>query len=224
MAAAANLTNAFARIGERFEARTGIRAVFSFGSTAQLARQIEEGAPFDVFAAADTEHVADLDRKGLLAPGTREVYARGVLALWSPPHVRNPLRRLEDLRSADVRFVAIANPKLAPYGEAAVDALKRASLWTDIQPKVVYAGNINAARQLGSSGNADAVFTAYSLVAAEGGSTIKVDPALHKPLDQALGILAPSGRRDEAKRFVEFLLRGEGRAMLQESGYGDPRP
>ena len=85
IAAAANLTEAFAEIGPRFTSKTGIQVVFSFGATADLAKQIENGAPFDVFAAADTEHVEQLDTKGLLTPGTRAIYARGRLVMWLPP-------------------------------------------------------------------------------------------------------------------------------------------
>src|SRR6185436_13535288 len=85
VAAASNLTDAFAEIGPRFTAKTGIRLVFSFGATADLAKQIENGAPFDVFAAADTEHVEQLETKGLLIPGSRAIYARGRLVMWLPP-------------------------------------------------------------------------------------------------------------------------------------------
>src|SRR5579864_732553 len=146
VAAAANLTEVFGEIGPRFEAQTGIHPVFSYGSTAQLSRQIESSAPFDVFAAADSEHVAELDRNGLLAPGSRAVYARGVLALWFPAG-GDALNGLEDLSSPTVRVVAIAKPDLAPYGQAAVDSLQRTGIWEQVKPKVVYAENISMAKQ-----------------------------------------------------------------------------
>ena len=95
VAAAANLTDAFAEIGPRFTAKTGIRVVFNFGATAELAKQIENGAPFDVFAAADTEHVESLERKGLLTPGTRAIYARGRLVLWLPAGSSLKIERIE---------------------------------------------------------------------------------------------------------------------------------
>ncbi|HYL73878.1 MAG TPA: molybdate ABC transporter substrate-binding protein [Bryobacteraceae bacterium] len=218
VAAAANLTEVFGEIGPRFETETGIHPVFSYGSTAQLARQIESSAPFDVFAAADSEHVADLDRKGLLAPGSRAVYARGVLALWFPAG-GDALNGLEDLSSPSVRVVAIAKPDLAPYGEAAVDSLQHMGIWEKVKPKVVYAENISMAKQYGKSKNADAVFTAYSLVLHESGKTIRVDERLHQPIDQELGIVAKSNHQDSAKKFAAFLLHGDGKSILIGYGY-----
>src|SRR5580692_3849287 len=123
IAAAANLTDVFGRVGKRFEADTGIHPVFSFASTAQLTTQIENAAPFDVFAAADSQHVAELEQKGLLTAGSRAVYARGTLALWIPESSRAAVQRVQDLTLPDVRVIAIAKPELAPYGQASVDAL-----------------------------------------------------------------------------------------------------
>ncbi len=219
IAAAANLTDVFEGIGSRFEAETGIHPVFNFASTAQLARQIENSAPFDAIAAADSEHVAELERKGLIAPGTRAVYARGVLALWIPDAARTELNRIQDLTSPTVRVIAIAKPDLAPYGQAAVDTLKRIDLWESVQPKIVYAENIGMAKQYGKSKNADAVFTAYSLVLHESGKVIRVDENLHQPLNQELGIIAKSPHPEAARKFTAFLLTGTGSSILANYGY-----
>ena len=116
----------------------------------------------------------------------------------------------------------LAKPELAPYGQAAVETFEHLGIWRQVQPKVVYAENINAAKQYGVSRNADAVFTAYSLVLHEAGTVIRVDENLHRPIEQELGILAASQHRDRAGRFVEFLLRGDGRAMLKSFGYVTP--
>lgn len=218
VAAAANLTSVFQELGRQFEEQTGIHPVFSFASTAQLTRQIEESAPFDVFAAADAEHVDKLDREVLLLAGSRAVYAVGILALWIPPRADALVTSLEDLTSPSVRVIAIANPKLAPYGQAALETLHSAGLWDRLKPKIVYAENINMAKQYGASNNADAVFTAYSLVLHEGGTIIQVDQRLHHPLVQELGIIAQSPRQPDARRFVQFV-RGPGRAVLLKSGY-----
>ena len=222
IAAAANLTDVFQRIGPSFEANTGIHPVFSFGSTSLLAQQIEHSAPFDVFTAADSEHVAQLNAKKLLLPGTRAVYARGILALWIPAGMKASIGTISDLAKPDVRFIAIAKPELAPYGQAAVETLRRLKLWATVQPKIVYAENINIARQYGLSKNADAVFTAYSLVLHEPGKLIRVDESLHSPIDQELGIVARSKHPEAARKFVDFLLRGEGRKILISSGYQAP--
>lgn len=219
IAAAANLTDVFQRLGPAFEAATGIHPVFSFSSTAQLTQQIENSAPFDVFTAADSKHVDELDRKGLLLPGSRAVYARGILALWIPKGSKSQVNRIEDLVLPDVRFIAVAKPELAPYGEAAVDALTRAGIWKQVQPKIVYAENINVAKQYGLSNNADAVFTAYSLVLKESGRVLRVDEDLHQPIEQALGIIGNSKHLDEARKFVDFLLGAEGRNILSSNGY-----
>lgn len=227
--AAANLTSVFQALGPRFEAETGIRAVFSFGSTQQLARQIENGAPIDVFAAADSVSVEGLEAKGFVLSGTRATYAQGVLALWVPPGTpgANPARGaviggVEDLARSGVRIIAAANPRLAPYGEAAVEAMKRAGVWDAVKSKIVYAENINMARQYGASGNADAVFTAYPLVMRERGTVLKVAPALYQPIIQTLAIVARTPNAPAARRFVEYLLRGNGRMLLKSYGYGLP--
>lgn len=219
VAAAANLTDVFGVIGSRFEAETAVHPVFSFASTAQLTLQIENGAPFDVFAAADAIHVEELDHKGLLAAGSRAVYALGVLALWIPPGGPPAISTLADLTRPEVRFVAIAKPELAPYGQAAMESLVRMGIWTRIQPKVVYAENINVAKQYGTSHNADAVLTAYSLVLNEAGKVVPVDEQLHQPIQQELAILGSAKHPDGAQRFVSFLLTGNGRDLLAQHGY-----
>lgn len=222
VAAAANLNDVFQDVGSQFETATGIHAVFSFASTAQLAIQIENGAPFDVFAAADTEHVEQLEKKGLLAPGSRAVYATGILALWIPPQSPVTVNRPEDLVQPGVKVIALAKPELAPYGLAARETLQKLGIWNQVEPKIVYADNISMAKQYGSSGNADAVFTAYSLVLKEPGKVIQVNESLHAPIRQAIGIVAGSKHADTARAFVDFLLGAKGQGILRSSGYRVP--
>jgi molybdate transport system substrate-binding protein len=225
VAAAANLTDVFADVAAKFQAQTGIVVVYSFGATANLAMQAEHGAPFDVFAAADVAHIDALDKEGLLTPDSKAVYARGKLVLWVPPGSRARVGRVEDLKNGDVKIVAIANPKLAPYGEAAVESLRRLSLWSAVEPKVVYAENIIAAKQFAATGNADVAFTAYSLVFQAGGNAIPIPGDLHAPINQAVGILRSSAQQGHASRFVQFLLGPEGREILGRYGYEVvPRP
>ena len=219
VAAAANLSEVFKQIGPQFEAQTGIHPLFSFGSTVQLTRQIENAAPFDIIAAADSVHVDDLDRQGLLLPGSRAVYAVGVLALWIPAGGEVKVDRLEDLTRPEVRAIAVAKPDLAPYGRAAVETLERAGLWEKVKPKIVYAENISMAKQYGMSKNADAVFTAYSLVLKESGKVIRVEERLHRPITQELGIVAASRHTRAARAFADYLLNGNGRDALRAYGY-----
>jgi molybdate transport system substrate-binding protein len=219
VAAAANLTEVFAEIGRGFTAKTGVVVVFSYGSTAQLAQQVENGAPFDLFAAADTEHVDALVSAKKLTGDSRAVYAVGQLALWIPKGEENGIRELKDLTRRQVRFISVAQPELAPYGQATVEVLKNARLWAALEPKIVYANSISQARQLAASGNADAAFTAYSLLLHEQGTVLKIDPHLYHPIEQALAIVASSTDREQANQFRSFLLGQEGRAILLKSGY-----
>lgn len=214
VAAAADLTAAFDQIGREFTAESGIPVVFSYAATTTLARQVEALAPFDVLAAADTGHVDQLIASGRIVPASRAVFARGQLAVWAPGGFRD----LHDLAKPQVRFIAVAQPDLAPYGKAAVEALRSAGLWEAVQGKLVYASNISQAKQFAASGNADAAFTAYSLVVKEPG-VLRIDPELHRPIDQALGIVTASKRQEEAKRFTEFVLGPRGRAILEANGY-----
>jgi molybdate transport system substrate-binding protein len=218
VAAAANLTDVFGSVGRAFEAKTGVQVVFSYGSTAQLAQQIDNGAPFDLFAAADTQHVDSLVAGRKLLSDSRAIYALGQLVLWVPGK-QSGIRELKDLAGKQVRFVAIAQPELAPYGRATVEALQSAGLWETVRPKVVYGNSINMARQMASTGNADAAFTAYSLVLHDGGTILNVDPRLYRPIEQALGIVASTVEREQAQAFRSFLLGNEGRAILAKNGY-----
>lgn len=218
VAAAANLTGVAQELGSRFEAESKIHAVFSFGSTAQLTQQIENGAPFDLFLAADAEHVEQLDQRKLLVPGSRVAYAIGVLALWAPS-AATPVKRIEDLVSPEVRVIAVAKPELAPYGAATIETLRSVGILDWVQPKIVFADNISMAKQYGATGNADVVFTAYSLVLKESGTVIEVREKLHKPITQALGIIAASSKKAEAGKFADFILHGNGRAALKAFGY-----
>ena len=219
VAAAANLSEVFQAIGPQFEATTGIHPVFSFASTAQLAVQIENGAPFDVFAAADVEHVDQLVKKGVLVPGSRAVYATGILALWIPLSSAVQVSGPGDLVQPSVKVIALAKPELAPYGLAARETLQKLGIWSKVEAKVVYADNISMAKQYGSSGNADAVFTGYSLVVKAQGKVIQVSDSLHAPIDQAMGIVAASKNQAAGREFADFLLAGKGREILRSSGY-----
>lgn len=222
VAAAANLTDAFGEVGRRFTAKTGVRVTYSFGATADLAKQVEGGAPFDVFASADVARVDELARKGMLIDESRAVYARGRLVLWIPPGGRAGMARLEDLAGAGVTRVALARPEAAPYGKAAVESLQALKLWAQVEPKVVYSQSVAQAKQFAASGNADAAFLPRSLVKAGEGTTVEVDESLHAPINQALGVVRASTKQAAAGSFVEFVLSEEGQSVLRSFGYDAP--
>jgi molybdate transport system substrate-binding protein len=224
VAAAANLTDAFAEIGSAFTAQTGLRVTYSFGATADLARQIENGGPFDVFAAADVEHVDALVGRGLLVSDSRALYAQGRLVLWKPPQSSVTLARVEDVKDAKVRFIAIAKPDVAPYGRAAVEALRALDLWNDVEAKVVYSQNVTQARQYAASGNADLAFLPLALVKAGDGQAIEVDAKLYQPINQAMAVVKASARQAAARRFVDFVVGAEGQRILERYGYLKPAP
>ncbi|HWF11372.1 MAG TPA: molybdate ABC transporter substrate-binding protein [Bryobacteraceae bacterium] len=220
VAAAANLSNVLPALSAAFGKKTGVHIVPSMGATAQLTQQIENGAPFDVFLSADVEHVDQLAQKQFIIPETRALYARGELVVWAP-HVRG-IRSLNDLTKPDVHSIAVAKPELAPYGEAAVEVLKAAKLWDKVEKKIVYAPSIAAAKQYADTGNAEAAFTALALTINDRGNSFVVDDKLHKPINQALGIVKVSGMQKEARAFVAFLMSSEGRAIFRRFGYGQP--
>jgi molybdate transport system substrate-binding protein len=222
VAAAANLTDAFTELGKEFTARTGVAVVYSFGATADLEKQIENGAPFDVFASADVEHVDRLNSQGLLTPQTSNVYARGRLILWIPPGSPLTLNRIEDITRVEVERISIAKPDLAPYGRATVEALRALNLWQQVEPKVIYGQNVSQTKQYAATGNAEVAFIPLSLVKANEGHSIEIDERLHQPINQAIAVIKDSRQQEAARRFLDFVLSPEGQALLERYGYRKP--
>lgn len=232
--AAADLRPAFTEIGAAFEARTGRPLTFSFGSSGQLAQQLTEGAPFDVYASADVAFVDRVVAAGIGDPATQATYAVGRLALWAGEDGWNDWAGVAEL-AADpgVDTVAIANPEHAPYGRAARQALERAGVWDDLAPRVVYGQNVADTQRLAATGNADAAVVALSLaLAADGdgdgdGRWQLIDDDLHDPVQQGLVVTAADAdRAAAAAEFVDFLDSDTARATMRRFGFapsgGDP--
>jgi molybdate transport system substrate-binding protein len=224
VAAAADLEPAFKEIGELFRARTGRPVVFSFGSTGLLAKQILEGAPFDLFAAANVSFVDEVIAAKAGVADTRQLYARGQLAIWwrhdsgSAPPVS-----LADLASPRFRKVAIANPEHAPYGRAAKEALTTTGIWEAVRPKLVYGENVRQAMQFAATGNADVAVAALSLAqATPDGALLLVDPRLYAPLDQALVLCNRSANPAAGRLFIDTVLGAEGQAIMRRHGFNPP--
>lgn len=223
VAAAANLQPAMAEIGRLFTERTGQQVTFSFGSTGNLVKQIENGAPVDLLAAADVASVDGLRARGLILPDTRQIYAAGRIVLAGSKAAGVRVQELRDLLNPQIKYVAIANPQLAPYGLAARQALMRAGIWDQIQPKLVLGENIRHTLQLVQTGNAEAGVVALSLAAEAPEITYTlIDESLHEPLHQALGVVKGSANEQAARAFARFLLGPEGRQILQKYGYQAP--
>jgi molybdate transport system substrate-binding protein len=218
IAAAADLAMAFEEVGKAFEARTGIHPTFSFGSTGLLAKQVEEGAPFDLFAAANIEFVDRVVAAGACDGGTKTLYARGRIVVWT----KGPApARLEDLADATrYKQISIANPDHAPYGRAAKQALEKIGIWDQVKDRVVQGENVQQALQYAQSGNVDAAIVALSLsTVSKGGSSLAIDPALYAPLEQALVVCGKGPGAASAKAFADFVGSPDGREIMNRYGF-----
>lgn len=220
IAAAADLAKAFEEVGAAYARRGGPKPSFSFGSSGLLAKQIQEGAPFDVFAAANVSYIDDLAAKGALLADTKALYGRGRIVVWTRKDpARSAPRTLAELAEARFVKVAIANPEHAPYGKAAKEALIKAGVWEAVTTRVVFGENVQQALQYAETGNADAAIVALSLALRSTGDYFPIDENLHSPLDQAMAVCASSRRKDEAKAFIAFVNGAEGRTIMQRFGF-----
>lgn len=224
VSAAADLAYAFEELGQRFTAETGRRPIFNFGSSGQLAQQIGQGAPVDLFAAAGLDYLDELERAGLLQPDTRQIYGRGRIVLWTRSDSSPGIERLADLTRPEVRRVAIANPDHAPYGVAARAALRSAGVWDAVQPKLVLGENVRQALQYAETGNVDVAIVALSLCApaavpSTAGRWTLIPETLHPPIDQGLAVIRGARAGDDARAFAAFVMSPTGQAILGKYGF-----
>ena len=223
VAAASDLSVAFEEMGKLFEARTGQRVTFSFGASGALAKQLSQGAPFDLFAAASASYVDSTVTSGACDGATKALYARGHVVAWSKRDGVQ-LHTLDDLKSPRVQHIAIANPEHAPYGKAAKEALLSAKLWPEVESKIVQAENVRQALQFAQTGNADVALVALSLVARDAsGQTLAIDPALHRPIEQTLVVCKHGKNIDGGREFARLVESSEGQALLERYGFGGSR-
>lgn len=219
IAAASDLAVAFEEVGAAFAKAHGVGPVFSFGSTGLLAKQLEQGAPFDGFAAANVAFVDGAVAAGACDGTTKALYARGRVVMWSKNGVAPPAR-VEDLADARFAKIAIANPEHAPYGKAARQALERANVWPAVESRVVYGENVQQTLKFAQTGNAEVAVVALSLaVVTKDGAYTPIDPGLHAPLDQALVSCNRGKAKEAAKKFGEFVSSPEGRAIMKRYGF-----
>lgn len=221
IAAASDLTLAFTELAADFTKRTGREVTVTFGSTGQLAKQLSQGAPFDVFAAADVATVDALAAAGTCAAATKVVFARGRLAVWTAPGITAPSTP-EELTDERFKHIAIANTEHAPYGRAAKAALETAGVYGNVKTRLVFGDSVSHALQLVRSGNAEAGLISLSLVInSKDGQMLLLDESLYPPLNQAAIICGAEGpRREGAKAFLETLEAN--RALLDKFGFEPP--
>jgi molybdate transport system substrate-binding protein len=220
VAAAADLSVAFEELGKIFEARTGQKVVLSFGASGALAKQLGQGAPFDLFAAANSSFVDDAVKAGACDASTKALYARGHLVVWTRangPHIQT----LTDLGGEAVKRISIANPEHAPYGKAAREALTRAGIWSAVESKIVQAENVRQALQFAETGNVDVAIVALSLVSTKkDGQKLAVDPALHGPINQTLVVCRHGKNAEGGRAFAALVESPEGQKLLERYGFG----
>lgn len=221
LAVAANFTDTTASLVETFEASTGHRVTASFGSTGKLYAQIRNGAPFDVFMAADAQRPQLLESDGMAVHGSRFTYARGKLVLWSPETAAfiSPIAYLNE---QSFSRLAIANPKTAPYGLAAQQVLEHLELWSPLQPKLVRGDSIAQTFQFIASGNAQAGLVALAQVKAwpnQDGTLWRIPQSYYAPIDQQAILLKRSADNAAARDWLAFLQSPDAVAIIQGYGY-----
>jgi molybdate transport system substrate-binding protein len=219
VAAAADLTPAFEELGREFESATKTKIVFVFGSTGVLTRQIENGAPFDLFAAANVSYIDELDQKGLIISDSKAIYGRGRVTLWTSNESPLRLQGIADLARPEVQRIAIANPDHAPYGLAAKQALQSAGVWERVQPKLVYGDNIRQTLQYAQTGNVEVAIVALSLSIQSNGRWTLIPEDLHQPIDQGLAVVKSTNKEQAARAFANFISSPQGKATMKKYGF-----
>jgi molybdate transport system substrate-binding protein len=227
VAAAADLIYAMNEITAQFEKASGCIVRLATGSSGDFFSQVENGAPFDAFFSADMEYPKKLEAEGLTMPGSVWVYGVGKIVLWVRNESRVDLSKgLASLRDSSVRKVAIANPQHAPYGRAAEEALRKASVYDSVKDRLVLGENISQAAQFVQSGNADAGILALSLALSPGlkeqGRYWKIPETLYAPIEQGAALLRASPNPQAARAFLEFAKTPAASAVLERYGFTAP--
>src|ERR1043165_528950 len=217
--AALGLAPACEEIRRAFESANKTKVIFTFGSTGMLTRQIENGAPVDLFAAANVSYVDELDKKGLIISDSKAIYARGRITLWTPDTSDIRLQGIADLARPEVMRIAIANPDHAPYGLAAKQALESAGIWDRVKPKLVYGDNIRQTFQYAATGNVDVAIVSLSLSKESRGRWTLIPEELHQPIDQGLGIVKTTKNERAARAFIAFLQGPQGQEIMKKYGF-----
>ncbi len=224
VAVATNFLSTIKELAKAFESKGNHSILLSAGSTGKLYAQITHGAPFDLFFSADATRPQRLEEEGLSVPGTRFTYAVGRLALWSPDPKRINTNGEQALSTDSFEYLAIANPKTAPYGRAAKETLVALDLWDQIMRRLVQGENIGQTFQFVFSEHAQLGFVALSQVLDSkikgAGSRWIVPTDLHQPLTQQAVLLKYGQKNATAKSFLDYVKGPEGKMIIQKAGYG----
>lgn len=222
VAVAANFTAPMQKIAAEFLRDTGHKAQLAFGATGKFYAQITNGAPFEVFLSADDETPARLEKEGHAIAGSRYTYAVGRLVLWSPQEGKVDAQG-EILKRGAIRRLALANPKTAPYGAAAIETMQKLDVLAQLQPAFVQAENIAQAYQFVGTGNAEVGFVALSQVWQDGklsgGSGWIVPASLHQPIRQDAQLLKNGSGKPAAAALLDYLRGDKARRIIKAYGY-----
>lgn len=222
VAAASDLQFAFTEMGERFEAETGREVTFTFGSTGNLTTQIENGAPFDILAAANVSFVDQLTEQGLTIPDTQQLYGQGRIVLVVNRNSGVEATSLDDLLNPAITRIAIANPEHAPYGAAAREALISAGVWDEIEDKVVLGENVSQTLQFVQTGDAPVGIVALSIADVPEVTGTLLPAELHEPINQALAVISSTTDEQGARAFIDFVNSPDGREIMKRYGFRLP--
>lgn len=222
VAVASNFAGTMRELAGAFERQTGHHVTLAFGSSGKIYAQVRHGAPFQLFFSADQAKPAALEEAGLAVPGSRITYAVGALALWSPDPSRvDPQGQV--LQSGDFDRLAIANPRLAPYGAAALEAIQALGLEHQLRDKLVQGENIAQAYQFVATGNSELGLVALSQILEDGrlkaGSAWIVPERLHSPIRQDAVLLTRGEKVPAARQLLQFMGSDEARKIIHSHGY-----
>jgi molybdate transport system substrate-binding protein len=228
IASASDLQAVLPAIASAFEKASGAKVTLTFGSSGNFFAQIQNGAPFDVFLSADIDYPRRLEAAGQAERGSLYEYATGRIALWTRRDSSIDVSRgLAVLTDPSVKRIAVANPQYAPYGRAAVAALRHEGLYERVQSKLVFGDNISQTAQFASTGDADVGLIALSLAAGSAlktaGTFFLVPDGFHPPIEQAAIVVATSKQKALAARFVRYLATPDVQRVLEASGLPAPR-
>jgi len=227
VAAAADLKFAMVELAAQFEKQSGAKLGVTYGSSGNFLTQIQNGAPFDLFFSADSEYPKKLEAAGLTEPGILREYAVGRIVIWAPSDsgIDAATDGWKSLLDQRVKKIAIANPEHAPYGRAALAAMKKAGIYERVKDKLVYGENISQAAEFVQSGNAQVGIVALSLAmspAMKNGSRWEIPADSYPAITQAAVLLRTSKNKDAARRFLDFVSGSQGREILQRFGFTVP--
>jgi molybdate transport system substrate-binding protein len=227
IAAAADLQFAMPEIVQQFEKQTGQKVRVTFGSSGNFASQIQNGAPFDIFFSADLSYPKQLDAAGLIEPGSIYHYADGKIVLWTLKSSGIDISGGPSILSdPKIHKIAIGNPEHAPYGRAAVAALKHENLYEGVKNKIVLAENISQAAQFVDAGSAEVGIVALALVVAptvrDRGAFFSIPESEYPQIEQACAILKSSEHKQAAKQFLEFIKTPAMLTLLHKFGFELP--